>query len=101
MMHYLRRYLLALTLLVPLAATAQTKPFPDNPLQTGNERPAANLWLILDDSGSMEYDYIPDGLTSSSFVRKNRDKNPLAYDTKRDYTPWKQWNRALMTGGQN
>jgi len=99
-MRAITRYLLALTL-IPLAAVAQVKPFPDNPLQTGNERPAANLWLILDDSGSMEYDYIPDDLKNSTFVRKNRDKNPLAYDTTRDYAPWKNWDGSLMTGGQS
>lgn len=93
------RSLLTFSLLAPLLAQAQAKPFPDNPLQTGNERPAANLWLILDDSGSMEYDYIPDGLTNSTFVRRNVDKNPLAYDTKRDYEPWKKWDGSLMTGG--
>lgn len=95
------RFVLPLLALLPLAAQAQVKPFPDTPLQTGNERPAANLWLILDDSGSMEWDYIPDTLSSATFIRKNKDKNPLAYDPARTYTPWKQWDGTLMSGGQN
>lgn len=95
------RFVLPLLLFAPLATFAQVKPFPDTPLQTGNERPAANLWLILDDSGSMEWDYIPDNLSSATFIRKNKDKNPLAYDPSRSYSPWKNWDGSLMSGGQS
>lgn len=94
-------FALPLLLLLPLVGQAQVKPFPDTPLQTGNERPAANLWLILDDSGSMDWEYIPDGLSSATFIRRNRDKNPLAYDPTRTYEPWKDWSGSLRSGGQN
>ena len=78
---------------------AQAQTFPNTPLQTAANRPAANLMFILDDSGSMEFDYMPDDLTNSTFVRRNAWFNPLAYDPKRDYRPWRKADGTLMTGG--
>lgn len=82
-------------------SVAQEKSFPDEPLQTSADRPAANIMFILDDSGSMGWDYMPDGLSSAEWIRRNYLQNPLAYDPNRTYEPWRNWNGSVMTGGTN
>ena len=88
-----------LGLLAPVARAQQS--FPDVPLQTSANSPAANIMFILDDSGSMEWDYMPDGLNSSEFYRKNYSLNPLAYNPNKTYAPWKNHDQSDMTGGMN
>ena len=87
---------LALTLL-PGLALAQS--FPDDPLQTAASKPAANIMFILDDSGSMEFDYMPDTLASDTFTRKNAWLNPLAYDPSRTYRAWRDYQGNYLTTG--
>lgn len=89
--------LLCLGLLLPSISWAAT--FPDTPLQTASTRPAANILFILDDSGSMAFDYMPDTLASGDFNRLNVNINPLAYDSKRNYYTWRDSSGNLMTGG--
>ena len=88
---------LVLASVLPLPALAQS--FPDTPLQVAASRPPANIMFILDDSGSMAFDYMPDTLASGDFNRKNNWINPLAYDPGRDYRPWRGANGQLLTGG--
>lgn len=90
----------AITLLFSTAVNAAPS-FPDTPLQTAASRPAANIWFILDDSGSMEFDYMPDTLATGDFNRKNPWINPLAYNPNQTYIPWRQWDGSRMTGGLN
>ena len=86
--------------LVSANALAQSS-FPDTPLQTSANKPAANIMFILDDSGSMEFDYMPDGMSSSDFYRKNWNINPLAYNPSKTYEPWRNHDGTKMTGGQS
>lgn len=81
------------------AAQAQGKSFPDTPLQIAASRPAANIMFILDDSGSMAWDYMPDGMNSNELYRKNPWVNPLAYDSTRTYRTWRSHDGTPMTGG--
>lgn len=83
--------------LLPSLAFAQS--FPDDPLQTAATKPPANILFIMDDSGSMEFDYMPDTLSSATFIRRNAWTNPLAYDPSRTYRPWRDWQGNFLTGG--
>lgn len=84
-----------------VALPAASQSFPDTPLQISASRPAANIMFILDDSGSMAWDYMPDGMSSSAFYRRNPWINPLAYDSTRDYRTWRDHEGTPMTGGTN
>lgn len=94
---FLASLMLAAGSFVP--ALAQDKSFPDTPLQIAASRPAANIMFILDDSGSMAWDYMPDEMSSSEHYRKNPWINPLAYDSKRTYRTWRSHDGTPMTGG--
>lgn len=85
--------------LLALSSAASAQSFPDTPLQVAASRPPANIMFILDDSGSMAFDYMPDSLSSGNFNRKNNWINPLAYDPLRDYRPWRNHNGDLLSGG--
>ncbi len=70
--------------------------FPDNPLQTGAAYPPPNVMFILDDSGSMAFDFMP-GANSSSEVPKTSPqqiqlqaypRNTLYYNPNTTYQPW-------------
>lgn len=78
---------------------AHGQSFPDTPLQVSASRPAANIMFILDDSGSMAFDYMPDNLSNHEFYRRNPWHNALAYDSKRTYRPWRSHDGTPMTGG--
>ena len=82
-----------------LAQPVAAQSFPDTPLQVSASRPAANIMFILDDSGSMAFDYMPDNLSSSEFYRLNPWHNVLAYDSKRTYRTWRSHDGTPMTGG--
>lgn len=85
--------------LLGVSPSAKAQSFPDTPLQVAASRPPANIMFILDDSGSMAFDYMPDSLSSGDFNRKNTWINPLAYDPLRDYRAWRNYDGSLMTGG--
>lgn len=84
-------------MLLPGLTSAQS--FPDDPLQTAASKPAANIMFILDDSGSMGWDYMPDGLSSDTFVRRNAWLNPIAYDPTRTYRSWRDYQGNFLTSG--
>ncbi len=71
-------------------------PYPDSPLQTGSRVPA-NLMILLDDSGSMQWDFMP-GANSSNEIPattpvdiklQTYTKNTLYYNPSVDYFPWR------------
>ncbi len=86
--------------LLSLPGSAVT--IPDNPLQTGTAYPPPNIMFILDDSGSMSYDYMPDDLVAISQVNIAEFtyvRNMLAYNPAVDYTAWMQSNNVRRTDG--
>ena len=91
--------ILATILLGSMSHAHAQRSFPDTPLQTSANKPAANIMFILDDSGSMEFDYMPDGMSSSDFYRKNWNINPLSYNPNKTYEPWRNHDGTKMTGG--
>ena len=89
-----------LSTLLALPVTAGIT-IPDQPLTTGN-RVAPNILFILDDSGSMAFDYMPDSVPSTSTVNVAADaytRNTLSYNPATNYQPWMQANGNRMTGG--
>jgi type IV pilus assembly protein PilY1 len=70
--------------------------FPDNPLQTGAAYPPPNVMFILDDSGSMQWDFMPGSSSSSEVPATSPDKiqlkaytrNTLYYNPNTTYRPW-------------
>ena len=104
--HLLKRNRLSFGLMLSFGLTAfllssniEAQSFPDVPLQTSTNSPAANIMFILDDSGSMAFDYMPDGLTDEVFYKKNYSLNPLAYNPNKTYTTWKNYDQTNITGG--
>lgn len=81
---------------------------PTDPLTTG-ARVAPNILFLLDDSGSMAFDYMPDvlppitGLTNSSqnaaMARLAYTRNTLSYNPAITYQPWLNADGSRMTGG--
>ena len=65
---------------------------PDSPLQTGSRVPA-NLMLVLDDSGSMGSDYMPDTVpnitTTDDFRNQVYTRNTIYYNPAVTYRPWR------------
>lgn len=47
-----------------------------------------NIWFILDDSGSMAYNYMPDGLNTNGITRTVYTRNTIFYNPAIDYVPW-------------
>jgi type IV pilus assembly protein PilY1 len=102
---HLRNFALAACLALPLPALAATVALATEPLATSTSssvRP--NVMFILDDSGSMEWDYLPDwaddsdptsGLYPSSGIQysrvpalhRNSSFNGVAYNPAITYTP--------------
>ena len=74
---------------------------PDDPLTTG-VRVASNVLFILDDSGSMAFDYMPDSVPKTSTVdvsRRAYPRNTLSYNPFVEYKPWMKPDGTRMTGG--
>ena len=67
-------------------------PYPDSPLQTGTRVPA-NLMLVLDDSGSMSWDYMPDSVpnitVTDNFRNQVYTRNTIYYNPAVIYRPWR------------
>jgi type IV pilus assembly protein PilY1 len=81
--------------------------FPDVPLQSGTAYPPANVMFILDDSGSMEWDFMP-GATSSNEVPSVSPvnialnaypRNTLYYNPSIAYQPWIRADDTRYTTG--
>lgn len=74
---------------------------PDDPLTTA-ARVAPNILFILDDSGSMAFDYMPDSIPATStpnVARHAYTRNTLSYNPAVTYQPWMQADGTRMTGG--
>lgn len=74
---------------------------PTDPLTT-SARVAPNILFILDDSGSMASDYMPDNV--SNFTNSTSGKlaytlSSVYYNPYKDYQPWMNADGSLMTGG--
>jgi len=85
--------------------------FPTDPLTTASRVPP-NILFVLDDSGSMVWDFMPGPFDSSLFNDNGSlattpvnisfnayTRNALAYNPTTTYQPWTQPNGTLMTGG--
>lgn len=84
-----------------LASTASAASFPDYPLQTGVGSIPPNIVFIMDDSGSMGYEFMPsqtyplnDNVTHRSYIN-----NPMYYNPNIEYKAWMQADGTRMTGG--
>lgn len=86
---------------IGLAATLVTAPgaavtIPDLPLQTGTAYPPANIMFILDDSGSMDFDFMPGAYAVSELPAVSPvniaplayPRNTLYYNPSTIYRPW-------------
>lgn len=74
---------------------------PTDPLQSSG-RIAPNILFILDDSGSMQYDYMPDNVPDTTTVRIETQaytRNAVYYNPTINYRPWVDSTGTLMTGG--
>lgn len=74
---------------------------PDEPLTTGN-RVAPNILFILDDSGSMAFNYMPDSVPATTTIDISKQaypRNTLSYNPFVTYQAWMQANGNRMTGG--
>ena len=75
--------------------------FPNDPLTTGSRVPP-NIMFILDDSGSMAFDYMPDSLPATStpnVARYAYTRNSISYNPAVDYLPWVNAAGAVLSGG--
>lgn len=76
---------------------------PTDPLTT-SARVAPNILLLLDDSGSMGWDYMPDsvpGMTSPGNSKQAYTRNTVYYNPYVDYQPWVDAAGVAMDGGMN
>ncbi|MFA7605487.1 MAG: PilC/PilY family type IV pilus protein [Rhodocyclaceae bacterium] len=81
-----RQLALALALALPLLAQAGVE-IDQTPLTVGKPL-EPNIWFILDDSGSMGYTYMPDGLSTNGITRRFHMRNTIYYNPAITYTPW-------------
>ncbi|WP_197427066.1 PilC/PilY family type IV pilus protein [Noviluteimonas gilva] len=93
------------TTMIALPSVAVT--IPDVPLQSGTAYPPANVRFILDDSGSMAWDFMP-GASSSSEVPTTTPvnvgltaytRNTLYYNPSINYQAWIKADDTRYTGG--
>lgn len=99
-----RRHLATvLTALIAISAFSARAalPLPEVPLQTGSALPA-NIWFILDDSGSMGWDFMPDRVpsittpTGFNFNRQTFARNTVYYNPATTYLPWRRWDGTFF-----
>ena len=91
---------LATLLSMPVTAATLAVPIPGDPLTAGARVPP-NILFILDDSGSMAFNYMPDSVPAVSVISKNLTytRNSLSYNPNIDYLPWTKSDGNRMTGG--
>ena len=101
------------TLLALPVSSALAQSFPDYPLQTGAGNVEPNLMFILDDSGSMAFEDMPNPDVTSICRRTSTGGcadglritdqaytgNTVYYNPFTSYRPWQNANGSLMTGG--
>jgi type IV pilus assembly protein PilY1 len=74
---------------------------PDDPLTTAS-RVAPNVLFILDDSGSMAFNYMPDDVPATSTPNVSMSaypRNTLSYNPNTAYLPWMRADGTRMTAG--
>jgi type IV pilus assembly protein PilY1 len=83
------RALIWLSIMLPCIVQAEFLDLATMPLQTsGSSDVKPNLMFVLDNSGSMGWDYSPDWANSSSdWLRENADYNTQYYDPEVLYSP--------------
>ncbi|MCD9005140.1 pilus assembly protein [Luteimonas sp. XNQY3] len=86
------------TLLFAFSASAEI-PIPDQPLIIGSRIPP-NILFLLDNSGSMTWNYLPDD-APTGWRRETSVHNKIYYDPSIDYQPWVDSTGSTMSGGQN
>ena len=89
---------LATLLALPGAASVT---IPDQPLTLGARIPP-NILFILDNSGSMGWDYMPDSVPNvATYNIRNLTyaRNTIYYNPHETYQPWLDSTGATMTGG--
>jgi type IV pilus assembly protein PilY1 len=91
------------TLAVTLAsAPGRAITIPSLPLQTGTAYPPANVMFILDDSGSMVFEKMPDdgaSPLSTNISDKSYANNTIYYNPNQTYLPWMTASGTRLTGG--
>ncbi|WP_337244982.1 PilC/PilY family type IV pilus protein [Luteimonas sp. gir] len=82
-----------------LVSTANASfPIPDDPLTTAS-RIAPNILFILDDSGSMAFDYMPDD-APTGWRRQSYSHNSIYYNPANIYRPWTKADGELMANAE-
>ena len=74
---------------------------PGDPLASG-VRVAPNILFVLDDSGSMAWDYMPDNVPPTSTPNVSLHaytRNSLSYNPAASYEPWMNADGNRLTGG--
>lgn len=95
------RSLLAVLALTLAVGSAHAIDIPNLPLQTGAAYPPANVMFILDDSGSMVFEAMPDDDSSlgDAIDDKAYVNNTIYYNPAVDYLPWMTADGTRMGGG--
>lgn len=70
-------------------------PVPNEPLTTAS-RVAPNVLFILDDSGSMAFNYMPDNANFSDWRFRSYSHNSVYYNPANTYRPWTKADGDLM-----
>lgn len=89
-----RQLALALAIAMPLLAHAGVE-IDQIPLTVGKPL-EPNIWFILDDSGSMSRDYMPDTALTGSISRRFHLRNTIFYNPAITYTPWMNADGTAM-----
>ena len=92
--------IVALAIVVTLVAAQANAGIviPNAPLQANGGVPA-NVWFILDDSGSMAATNLPDNVPATAPVNISAQaytRNTIHYNPEITYRPWRQWNGTFM-----
>lgn len=83
---------------------------PDEPMTTGARIPP-NILFVLDNSGSMSNDFMPDSVPRIAGTADNSNgdtmasqaytRNTIYYDPRKNYLPWVNPDGSEMTGGKS
>lgn len=73
---------------------------PDQPLTLGARIPP-NILFILDNSGSMGWDYLPDSANYGDWRNTSYAHNLIYYNPNVQYQPWVNPDGSEMTGGKS
>lgn len=97
----MKRTLFATLALTLAFGSAHAVDIPDMPLQTGAAYPPANVMFILDDSGSMVFEKMPDDESSldDEIDDKAHVHNTIYYNPAVNYLPWMTAGGTRMSGG--